>query len=98
MAPTFMLFRAKSTSRFFNKYQALTPVTNRPLNTQPLKTVWKNLFNATGESKMLQKSIISFRTVSGLNSMPTGYCIHAFATRIHKAEMVAPKTVNHVEA
>ena len=30
--------------------------------------------------------------------MPTGYCIHALATRIHQAEIVAPKPVSQVEA
>ena len=36
--------------------------------------------------------------VSGLNSHPTGYCIHALATRIHQALMVAPKPVSQVDA
>ena len=36
--------------------------------------------------------------VSGLNSQPTGHCIQALATRIHHAEMVAPKPVSQVEA
>ena len=36
--------------------------------------------------------------VSGLNVCPTGYCIHALATKIHQAESVAPIPVNQVEA
>ena len=28
---------------------------------------------------------------------PTGYCIQALATKIHQAEMVAPKPVSQVE-
>ena len=40
----------------------------------------------------------SLRAVSGLNSIPTGFCIHAFATRIHQAEIVAPSPVSQVEA
>ena len=53
---------------------------------------------ATGERATAQKSSISFRTVSGLKCIPAGYCIQAFATRIHKAERVAPAIVSHVEA
>ena len=30
--------------------------------------------------------------------MPTGFCIHELATRIHSAEIAAPMAVNHVEA
>ena len=61
-------------------------------------TVWKNLPTAKGEKATAQKSTISVRIVSGLNSQPTGFCIHALATRIHQAEMVAPRPVSHVEA
>ena len=53
---------------------------------------------AKGERATSAKDTISLRMVSGLNSQPTGYCIHAFATRIHQAEMVAPRPVSQVEA
>ena len=53
---------------------------------------------AKGERATSANDAISLRMVSGLNSQPTGYCIHAFATRIHHAEMVAPKPVSQVEA
>ena len=52
---------------------------------------------AVGESSTAQKSDISLRAVIGLNSMPTGFCIHAFATRIHKAEMLEPMNTIQVE-
>ena len=74
------------------------PTTNTPPSTQPDNTVWKNLLTATGDVATAQKSTISLRTVSGLNSIPTGCCIHALATRIHQAEIVAPNPVNQVEA
>ena len=47
---------------------------------------------------MAKKSIISFLIVSGLNSIPTGCCIQALATRIQRAEILAPMAVNHVDA
>ena len=53
---------------------------------------------AKGESATSAKLVISLRTVSGLNVHPTGFCIHALATRIHHAEMVAPRPVSHVAA
>ena len=53
---------------------------------------------AKGERATSANDTISLRMVSVLNSQPTGYCIHAFATRIHQAEMVAPKPVSQVEA
>ena len=92
-----MLFLAKSTSRFLIKYHALTPKTNKAPTIQLDHTVCKNLFNAKGDNKA-QKSTISFRTVSGLNSIPTGFCIQAFATKIQNADNVAPTIVNHVDA
>ena len=61
-------------------------------------TVWQNLSTAKGDKATSANDTISLRIVSGLNAHPTGYCIHAFATRIHHAEMVAPKPVNHVAA
>ncbi len=63
---------------------------------QPESTVWKNLLIATGERAIAQKSTISFLTVSGLNSIPIGYCIHALAMRIQSAERVAPKVTSQV--
>ena len=51
-----------------------------------------------GENATAQKSVISLRMVSGLKVQPTGCCIHALATRIHSAEMLAPRAVSHVEA
>ena len=59
--------------------------------------VWVNLLIAVGEKRIAQKSSISFLAVSGLNSMPTGFCIQALATRIHKAEMFAPTNTIQVE-
>ena len=92
-----MLASANSRLRFFSRYQQLMPTTKIAPNTQPDNTVWKNLLTATGDVATAQKSTISLRTVSGLNSMPTGCCIHALATRIHQAEIVAPKPVSQVE-
>ena len=77
---------------------ALTPVTKAAPTIQLLSTVWKNFITATGEKATAMKSTISLRMVSGLNSIPTGYCIHELATRIHHAEMVAPNPVSHVDA
>ena len=51
-----------------------------------------------GERATAAKSTISFLTVSGLNAIPTGYCIQALATKIHQAEIVAPSPVSQVEA
>ena len=93
-----MLASANSRLRFFSRYQQLMPTTKTAPSTQPDNTVWKNLLTATGDVATAQKSTISLRTVSGLNSMPTGCCIHALATRIHQAEIVAPKPVSQVEA
>jgi len=93
-----MLDKANFFSRFFHRYQQLTPTTNTAASTQPDNTLWKNLLTAIGEVATAQKSTISLRAVSGLNSMPTGFCIQAFATRIHQAEIVAPSPVSQVEA
>ena len=97
IAPTIMLFFANSTSLFFMRYQQLIPTTTTPPTSQPLDTEWKNLLIATGLVATAQKSTISLRTVSGLNCMPTGCCIHALAMSIHKAETDAPITVIHVD-
>ena len=61
-------------------------------------TVWKNLSMANGDRATSANDVISLRMVSRLNACPTGYCIHALATRIHQAEMVAPRPVSQVEA
>ena len=53
---------------------------------------------ATGDPATAQKSTISFLMVSGLNSIPMGYCIQAFATRIQNADRVAPRVTSQVEA
>ena len=98
MAATRMLCTANSRCRLRSRNQLLTPTTNTAPKTHDEVTVCRNLFTAIGESATAQKSNISLRTVSGLNCMPTGYCIHALATRIHSAERVAPMTVSHVEA
>ena len=91
-AATLMLAFANSISRLRSRYQQLTPTTNTAPSTQPLSTVWKNLATAIGESATAAKSTISLRTVSGLNAMPTGYCIQALATRIHHAEKCCTDT------
>ena len=98
-AAIFTLASANFFSRFFHRYQQLTPTTNTAASTQPDSTLWKNLLTAIGEVATAQKSTISLRAVSGLNSIPTGFCIHALATRIHQAEIVAPSPgVSQVEA
>ena len=91
-----MLLRAIFCSRRLSRYHALTPTTNRDASTNDEVTVWKNLFIATGEKSTSQNEVISLRTVSRLNVQPTGYCIHALATRIHRAERLAPMAVSHV--
>ena len=73
-------------------------MTNTAPTIQLLSTVCKNFITATGEKATARKSTISLRTVSGLNTIPTGYCIHELATRIHQADKVAPRPVSHVEA
>ena len=93
-----ILFRAICFSRFFSRYHALIPITTTAASTKPEVTVWKNLLIATGENSTSQKEVISCRAVSGLKVVPTGYCIHALATRIHNAERLAPMAVSHVEA
>ena len=52
---------------------------------------------ATGENTTCQKSVISLRAVSGLNSIPIGYCIQELAIRIHIAERLVPMAVSHVD-
>lgn len=93
-----MLSLASLTSRRFIRYQHETAITKTAPIIQAEMTVWQNLPMAKGDRATAKKSTISLRMVSGLNSQPTGYCIHALATRIHHAEMVAPRPVSHVEA
>ena len=59
--------------------------------------VCKNFVIAIGENKTSQKLFISFLTVSGLNVIPTGFCIHPFATSIQSAERFEPTATNQVE-
>src|SRR5665647_1122794 len=93
-----MLFLANPSSRFLRMNQAEMATTKAEPTIQLEVTVWKNLYMATGENNTAQKSAISFRTVSGLKCIPSGNCIQAFATRIHKADSVAPITVSQVDA
>ena len=97
-AAVFMLAMAKRTCLFLSRYQQLTPITKMAPVIQPLNQEWKNLLIATGLKATAQKSTISLRTVSGLNSMPTGCCIQEFATRIQIAEIAAPMPVSQVDA
>src|SRR5690554_3951901 len=98
MVAILMLLRAKSWWRFLIRYQQLTPTTNEAPSPHDEVIVWKNLLRATGDRATAQKSIISFLIVSGLNSIPTGYCIQALATRIQNAERVAPSVTSQVDA
>ena len=93
-----MLSLASRMSRFFQRYQLDTATTKTAPIIHAEMTVWKNLPTAKGEKATARKSTISLRMVSGLKAQPTGFCIHALATRIHHAEMVAPSPVSHVEA
>ena len=85
-----------SRSLFLSRYQHEIPITTTAASTNPLVTVCTILFTDIGERRMAQKSIISLRAVSGLNCIPTGYCIHAFAVRIHSAEIFVPMAVSQV--
>ena len=93
-----MLSMASFVWRFFIRYQQQTPTQNTAPMIQAEVTVWQNLPTAKGERATSANDTISLRIVSGLNSQPTGYCIQALATRIHQAEIVAPKPVSQVEA
>ncbi len=93
-----MLRRAVSRSRSRSRYQALTPTTNRAASRNDEVTVWKNLLIATGEKSTSPNEVISLRTVSTLNRQPTGLCIQALATRIQRAERLAPMAVSQVAA
>src|SRR6056297_1092445 len=59
--------------------------------------VCKNLSMAVGERSTSQKLSISFLAVSGLKYIPTGFCIHPFATSIHNADRFDPRATNHVD-
>ena len=98
MLAIFVLAMASFCSRRRNRYQQLTATTKAAPTVHDDMTVWKNLSTANGDSATSAKLVISLRTVSGLNSQPTGCCIHALATSIHQAEMVAPMPVSQVEA
>src|SRR5665647_15351 len=98
MAAILILRLANSSSRFLRRNQALIATTKAEPTIQLDVTVWVNFDMATGENSTAQKSAISLRTVSGLKCMPSGNCIQAFATKIHKAERVAPITVSQVAA
>ena len=93
-----MLSVANRTSRRFIRYQHDTAMTKTAPIIHAEMTVWQNLPTAKGDRATAQKSTISLRMVSGLKAQPTGCCIHALATSIHHAEMVAPRPVSHVEA
>ena len=83
--PMRILFLANSTCLFFSRYQALTPTTKMPPVSQPLVTEWQNLLTATGlvtTSQNAEADAISLRTVSGLKTVPTGFCIQPLATSI----------------
>ena len=97
-AATTILSLAKRISRFLRRNQAEIPNTKTEATTYPDNTVCRNLFIAIGEKSTSQKFVISLRAVSGLKCMPTGYCIHEFATRIHRAERFAPIAVSQVES
>ena len=97
IAATRMLAKAKRMWRCLMRYQQLIPMAKMAPVIHPLKTEWKNFEIATGLSTRAQKSTISWRTVSGLNAMPTGCCIHELATNIHTAEIAAPMPVSHVQ-
>ena len=93
-----MLFTASSVWRFFSRYQHDTATTKTAPMIQAEMTVWRNLSTADDERATSANDVISLRMVSGLNSQPTGFCIHALATSIHHAESVAPMPVSQVEA
>ena len=97
-APIFRLSTASFVSRFFNRYQLQTPTQNTAPMIQAEVTVWQNFEMANGDRATSKNDTISLRIVSGLNSQPTGYCIQALATRIHQADIVAPRPVSQVEA
>ena len=68
------------------------------LNMMKVQDAINKVIGESDDETIAKKSTISFLIVSGLNSMPTGCCIHAFATKIQRAEMLAPMAVNQVDA
>ncbi len=90
-----MLFFAKSIWRLFNKNQALIATTNNAPITYAWLTVCKNLCTAVDDKATSKKFVISFLTVSGLNLIPTGFCIHALAISIQRADKFEPTATNH---
>ena len=97
-APTLRLRRQCSTLRLRSSIQPHTPATKAPPSAQQLVTVCSTLLTAMGDSATCQKLVISLRMVEGLNSQPTGYCIQALATNIHRADKPAPNAVSQVDA
>ena len=91
-----MLFRAITTCLPFRIYQAETPMTKMAANTKLDEVVCRNLCTAIGENNTSQKLVISIRAVSGLKTIPTGFCIQALATKIQRADKLAPIAVNQV--
>ena len=72
-------------------------MTKIALKTYALLVVCKNFEIANGEKATSQKFVISFRTLSGLKLVPTGFCIQAFATKIQNALRLLPIATSHVE-
>ncbi len=93
-----MLLFASHSSLPLKRYQALIESTNTEPRRNPDVMVCKNLSTATGLKRTCQKLTISFLAVSGLNAIPTGFCIQALATRIQRAERLAPTATSHVDA
>ena len=93
-----MLALASSWLRCLSRNQQLTATVNTAPMIHEEVTVWQNLSTANGEKATALKLVISKRIVSGLNCWPMGYCIQLLATRIHHAEMVAPRPESQVEA
>src|SRR5690606_3096637 len=79
LADTTILRLASSNSRLLIRYQALTPMTKIAASTKPEVIVCRNLLTAVGESRTSQKLVISLRAISGLNFVPTGFCIQELA-------------------
>src|SRR5665647_2275808 len=96
IAATTILFRARTICLLFRIYQAEMPITKIAASTKLDEVVCKNLWTAIGENNISQKLVISIRAVSGLKTIPTGFCIQALATRIHKADKLAPMAVSQV--
>src|SRR5210317_1287160 len=89
-------FLATSIWRPLSRNQDETASTKRAETWKLELVAWVNLLMATGESSTSQKFCISKRALSGLNAMPTGCCIQAFATRIQRAERFEPKATIQV--